>query len=161
MLQILGGTGDVARHRNHGHHSAFQVLVLVQTAQGLYEEVNAFVLKLITTAVNHQEAIGGECLAAQRTSNLQDLRPDSLAFLFEGGLVFPKGMVDAVLGHHIGLAIEELLALLSRDITHRREGIGILGGLLLHRLLRDDVELHGHHRRQVRLQVVIEGEPIT
>ena len=75
--------------------------------------------------------------------------------------IFAQRMVNAVHGYHIRLAIEELLALLCRNVAHRRESVGVLGGLLLHRLLRNNVELHGHHRRQVRFQVFVQRQPVA
>ena len=161
MLQILGRTCDIARYGNHAKDGAFQVLILVEAAQGLDEEVDALVLEFVTAAVDHHQAVGVEGLAAQSPGNFQDLGSGGFAFFLEGGFILPKGMVDAILRHHIGLAVEELLTLLCRDVAHRREGVGILGRLLLHRLLRDHVKLHGHHRRQVSFQVVVQRQAVA
>ena len=133
VLQVLRRSRNVTRNGNHAHHRALQVLVLIESAQGLDEEVYPLVFELVASAVDDHQAVAVQRFATQRFGDVKDVLAGGFAFFGKGLVV--QGLVNTIDGDDIGFAVEELLALLRRDVAHRREGVGVLGGLLLHRLL--------------------------
>ena len=161
MLQVFRRASNVGWHGNHRHNRSRQVLVFIEAAQGFDIQVDALVSELIASAIDDHQAVAVDRFAAQGFGNMKNLLARIIAFFGKSLCILTQRMVNAVHRHLIRLAIKELLAFLRRDVAHRRESIGVFGRLLLHRLLRNDIELHGHHRRQIRLQVFVERHSIA
>ena len=156
LVRAVVGSGD---HDEGVDLPAFPILHL---AQGVNEHVNALVAVFIPAADGHENGIGGHVLTGHRAGDFEQAGTGGgtlLRILLVGGR--GEAVLEAVRRHHVDRTMQELGALAGRDLTDRREGVGILRAGGFHGVPGRHAESGGHLVAVIGLHLVIQGEIVA
>ncbi len=160
-LQVDARTAVAGRHGDVGEHLAVEAVRGGEALERLDEDVEPLVAELVAAARADDQRIGCE-LAAEAGLRHGDHRAARLRALgVELGARPHDVVLEAVGGHAVRFASEQILALVGRDVAHREEPVEVGRRLLLDRMLGHDVEAAGQLVGVEFRQVVVERQPVA
>ena len=160
-LKIGAGTRVGSRYGDVGQYLTLQLVRHSQALERLHEDVQALVAELVATARTYDQRLLLELVTQASLSYLDHRLAGLLALLVEL-LTRPHDVVlEAVRRYAVGLAADQVLALVGRDVAHGAESIRVGGTHLLDRVLGHHVELAGQVIGVELRQVVVQGQVVT
>ena len=160
-LQIETRAAVGGRNGDVDQHLAVQLLRGGQLLERLQEDVKPLVAPFVTAAGPDDQRIARE-LRPQGGFRHADHRPARLGPLGRELIARPDDVVFESVGRdRVGLAAQQILALVGRDVAHRKERIVVGSGHLLDRVFGRDVELARQLVGVELRQVVVERQAVA
>ena len=153
--QIGTGFTHPTRNINESKHILLKLLVTQQSVHCLNIYIDTLVAELISTTGGYDQRIIIQIGTHQRIRHIKQTLTSLLALLGKNSTLWYKTIVKSVRQDKVYWLVQQFLAFICCDFTHRCETIHIPCSLLLYRMLTLHVELFSHLITIVSKKIIV------